>query len=856
MAVARAKHTTERIGKVDLRQTQSKRERQIKRERQARAFRELLHLLDVESQTEMAKATGISNAAISRTANARTLMSSHNRLRLARYLGSQCRDEQAVDELLSRSGWTLSKEEWREARRHMMKSNTLTFGAPWLPETHLIERHQESAALRRRLLAPTKQGPHVVIVQGIAGIGKTTLANQAVRDRAVQERYGDGIYWLDLQRENQRSAILSLAQMLTGLDTLENRNPWQVAEAALKQKEALLVLDSASAGIQLDRWQTVIPRFGALLLTTRVKSLGTPDQRLSIPLMNEDEMKSLLTRGIDWDVSESQLSWLMEALGGLPLALDIVNHIARWDKGFTNLVEELQEESITPLRIGKTKDRNLERAFRSSYQRLDEQAAELFRATSRSPQPFEADAFAHILGRDRTATVRGFRTLTRMGLMDAEDAGRYRTHRLLHEYARLLATERDVPSIPTWNERFANHYLGVSQDASDLWNAGREPEAIERWRAVLPHIDQGFHYAAQLHRPDWVLAFLKSAYYYVGSRGYGDLLDGWRTELERVVSNGQAALEASLYLGDAYLLLGRPSDAAQAFGQAREVAVDAEDERHWLTATVGLTHALVADGALEEALATIRDERYSRSLSSLPDGDPLHVTALALAGVVRKMLGQYDAARSVFLEALSPVGSDDGKTHWPKIRLLLELGETLLALLDRKGALEVFEEGAALAEEKKYDSLWSRHSVNAIIVLARMGRVQDAKKKLALFRRAANQEPHLGSPIMGGYLALAEAEVLWTEGSRQQAEQAYREAAEAFAGTVTATDVWVLLAERLTEAGELGRAEQIWQRARESGRKTGHQYKHKLATLRQAELLWRKGHNEQARQLLGAAIDT
>jgi hypothetical protein len=126
------------------------------------------------------------------------------------------------------------------------------------------------------------------------------------------------------------------------------------------------------------------------------------------------------------------------------------------------------------------------------------------------------------------------------------------------------------------------------------------------------------------------------------------------------------------------------------------------------------------------------------------------------------------------------------------------------------------------------------------MVLARMGRVEDAKRKLALFRRVANQEPHLGSPMMGRYLALAEAEVLWEEASRREAEEVHREAAETFAGTVTPTDVWVLLEERLTEVGEMDRAEQVWQRAHESNPETGHWHNYDLATRRWAELLKRE----------------
>lgn len=92
------------------------------------------------------------------------------------------------------------------------------------------------------------------------------------------------------------------------------------------------------------------------------------------------------------------------------------------------------------------------------------------------------------------------------------------------------------------------------------------------------------------------------------------------------------------------------------------------------------------------------------------------------------------------------------------------------------------------------------------------------------------------------------------EGSRRRAEQVYREAADAFAGTVTATGVWVLLGERLTETGELDRAEQVWQRARKSDRETGHRHKYNLATMRWAELLQTEGYIEEARELLEGLV--
>ncbi|RLC70889.1 MAG: hypothetical protein DRI81_18480, partial [Chloroflexi bacterium] len=38
-----------------------------------------------------------------------------------------------------------------------------------------------------------------MVVRGIGGAGKTTLAARVVREREVQERYRDGIYWVRME---------------------------------------------------------------------------------------------------------------------------------------------------------------------------------------------------------------------------------------------------------------------------------------------------------------------------------------------------------------------------------------------------------------------------------------------------------------------------------------------------------------------------------------------------------------------------------------------------------------------------------------------------------------------------------
>ncbi|HDQ74131.1 MAG TPA: hypothetical protein ENN19_18865 [Chloroflexi bacterium] len=44
----------------------------------------------------------------------------------------------------------------------------------------------------------------VMVVQGAGGVCKTVLAIRAARDASVQERYRDGVFWIDVARGEGR----------------------------------------------------------------------------------------------------------------------------------------------------------------------------------------------------------------------------------------------------------------------------------------------------------------------------------------------------------------------------------------------------------------------------------------------------------------------------------------------------------------------------------------------------------------------------------------------------------------------------------------------------------------------------
>ena len=82
------------------------------------------------------------------------------------------------------------------------------FNVPTLPD-NFLPRPEDLAALKDAVLGQSKQavavtgkaavgGGRNVSIQGMGGIGKSVLATALVRDPAVRQAYGDGLFWVSL----------------------------------------------------------------------------------------------------------------------------------------------------------------------------------------------------------------------------------------------------------------------------------------------------------------------------------------------------------------------------------------------------------------------------------------------------------------------------------------------------------------------------------------------------------------------------------------------------------------------------------------------------------------------------------
>ena len=122
------------------------------------------------------------------------------------------------------------------------------FQAPPLP-AHFVPRPEVTRALKARLLpaGPTEPGVLALCaLQGMGGIGKSTLAAALAHDPEVQDRFPDGVLWATL---GQRPELMTrLSDWVLGLGDSDFK-PLSVESTSghlrtrLDQKAALLVVD-------------------------------------------------------------------------------------------------------------------------------------------------------------------------------------------------------------------------------------------------------------------------------------------------------------------------------------------------------------------------------------------------------------------------------------------------------------------------------------------------------------------------------------------------------------------------------------------------------------------------------------
>ncbi|MFD5077744.1 BTAD domain-containing putative transcriptional regulator [Streptomyces sp. NPDC058371] len=391
----------------------------------------------------------------------------------------------------------------------------VTEAAPCTLPYDLADFTGRQEEMRRLTAAPPATGertsPHILVVDGMGGSGKTALAVHAAHRLA--DSYPDGQLYLDLRGftpgEEPLSPGTALGVLLRAMGvagksvaeySLSRCAQWRVTSA---HRRLLLVLDNAADAAQVRPLLPASP--GSLVLIT--SRVGLPElegaQELSLGLLTDEDSVELMSRilGADRVAAEPDATAsLVQLCGRLPLALRVSAARLRKRPHWTlrHLAERLGDDTriLGELESG---DRSVATVLRMSYDAMKPEHRAHFRLLSLHPGTgFAAPVAAALLDTDPHSTERILEYLLDVHLLMEFEFGRYSFHDLVHSFARTLpadeAEQREAAVL-----RLAERMLTELERACDALFPGRvrygnapaaddgtktpppEPQEAQRW---------------------------------------------------------------------------------------------------------------------------------------------------------------------------------------------------------------------------------------------------------------------------------------------------------------------------------------------------------------------------------------
>lgn len=517
----------------------------------------------------------------------------------------------------------------------------------------------------------------IQLVDGMAGSGKTTLAVHVAT--ALADRYPDAHLFIDLHGHSEREPLppaAALAALLRQLGVPGDRIPADADERAalwrskLSGRRAIVVLDNAASAAQV---APLLPsgRDSLTLITSRRRLAGLDGGKpSSLAVLDPEEAVELLGRVVGADRVAAEPEATTEVItrcGHLPLAIRLAGarlaHRPRWR--VRDLADRLAtgRDTLTELSAG---DRSVGQAFALSYAQLDVDQQRMFRLLALHPVGFFDDRLAAAVADLPLPDAQDLLdSLVDAHLVDEPDAGRFRFHDLMREYARqLLETGETAASRTAATVRLLDHYLHVAHAISgrmepvasrsalvlpkppraDLVRASVSDGAawFDANRAALPALVRLAADEGQLERC-WQLA--RTSWFYLFQHGHLDELVDTHTVALRAaerLDDAGAIATVQNYLSSGYFRLGRVPEAIELMEVALRLRQRLGDRRGEATVRRNLTVAYGANWQLAPAMA-----HSAAALALVSAGDqPVEVIAiLNNQALLLLAWGRYPEAR-------------------------------------------------------------------------------------------------------------------------------------------------------------------------------------------------------------------
>lgn len=596
-------------------------------------------------------------------------------------------------------------------------------------------RTAELAILRERLRStPADSVPPVVVISGMGGVGKTTLALHAAH--ATRAAFPGGQLYADLRgfgSGTPRTPHDLLARFLIDLGVPAQSLPEDTDDraalyrATLAERRILIMLDNARDAKQVTPL-LIGSGTGAVIVTSRHALTGlSPATHITLQPFGDAEQQQLLAAICGPDrLSDEQPATerILAACAGLPLALRIVG--ARLAQpGSTTLgavADRLDEEGrrLTALSLDHL---NVSDVFRMSYQALraglrqaERDAATAFRRLGLwSCNPFSAEAASALLDRPVEQTRDLLDILVGAHLLQNPTPCSYRFHDLLGDFALQCAeTEESADEREAALLRMVSWYCAALHRADTLTQTNATPDLPPRtgtrgplpefadantalaWISQeLPAILSAIRAAADSTRPE--LAWHTAHYL------FGWIQTNWWTGLweQPVIEalatarrEGDLTAQAHMHklLGIAYGVSYRNEPSLSHLDEAAALYERLGNTERQAATLGNYAHACLQAGRIEEGLTVIRQAIHLHE-----DSRPLPMPILHTHGAL--LLGSGDAGRAEesFRQCLTLCHTENRTVYLPIV--LVNLGDALRAQGRRDEAFTHLEESLKLASD-------------------------------------------------------------------------------------------------------------------------------------------------------------
>ncbi|GGK63053.1 SARP family transcriptional regulator [Sphaerisporangium melleum] len=320
----------------------------------------------------------------------------------------------------------------------------------------------------------------VLAIDGMAGVGKTTLAVHLAHHLAP--RYSDGLLYLDLQGHNATHKAVEPAAALDRLlrqlgipgteipDELDTRAArWR---RELAGRRVLVVLDDASGHQQIRHLLPGEP--GCLVIVTSRRRLSGLEGAEPFPLevLQPEDAAELFHRaaGTHREREPEHVTKVIRLCGHLPLAIQLVGSRLRHRPTWTvaDLAARLSLDSQRLAEI-RTENREISAAFELSFDALTPFQQWAFTRLGFHPgTEFTPHCVAVLLDRPLADAERFLEDLVDYHLITEPRHGRYRLHDLIRDYAVSLASRKSESERTGAVRRVLDYHLFLADRADRL----------------------------------------------------------------------------------------------------------------------------------------------------------------------------------------------------------------------------------------------------------------------------------------------------------------------------------------------------------------------------------------------------